>query len=50
VKFPTGATSHLDPNEPDFATGIGGHDLTLGSGSFDGVVGTAFSRDTSACS
>ena len=42
VKFPTGATSHLNPNEPDFATGIGGHDLTLGSGSFDGVVGTGF--------
>ena len=42
VKFPTGSTSHLDPNEPDFAPGIGGHDLTLGSGSFDGLLGTGF--------
>jgi len=40
VKFPTGSTSRLDPNVPDFATGIGGHDLTLGSGSYDGIVGT----------
>src|SRR5262249_27744680 len=28
--------------EEDFAPGIGGHDLTLGSGSFDGLVGTGF--------
>jgi hypothetical protein len=42
VKFPTGGTGHLNPNEPDFAPGIGGHDLTLGSGSFDGLVGTGF--------
>ena len=40
VKFPTGDPSRLNPNEPDFATGIGGHDLALGSGSFDGLVGT----------
>jgi hypothetical protein len=40
VKFPTGNSHHLDPNEPDFATGIGGHDLALGSGSFDGLAGT----------
>ncbi|HXT10315.1 MAG TPA: hypothetical protein VN873_02045 [Candidatus Angelobacter sp.] len=40
VKFPTGDASHLNPAEPDFAAGIGGHDLALGSGSFDGVVGT----------
>jgi hypothetical protein len=40
VKFPTGSASHLNPSETDFATGIGGHDLTLGSGSFDGLVGT----------
>lgn len=40
-KFPTGATGHLNPNEPDFAEGIGGHDLTLGSGSYDGIVGTS---------
>jgi hypothetical protein len=42
VKFPTGNTSHLNPYEPDFAPGIGGHDLTLGSGSYDGVLGTGF--------
>lgn len=42
VKFPTGNTSHLNPDEPDFAPGIGGHDLTLGSGSFDGLLGTGF--------
>jgi hypothetical protein len=40
VKFPTGDSRHLNPNEPDFAAGIGGHDLALGSGSFDGVIGT----------
>ena len=42
VKFPTGAPHHLNPAEPDFAPGIGGHDLALGSGSFDGVLGTGF--------
>jgi hypothetical protein len=42
VKFPTGSASHLNPAEPDFSPGIGGHDLALGSGSYDGVVGTAF--------
>lgn len=40
VKLPTGNTSHLNPTEPDFAAGIGGHDLTLGTGSVDGLVGT----------
>ena len=40
VKLPTGNAHHLNPNEPDFADGIGGHDLTLGSGSVDGLVGT----------
>jgi hypothetical protein len=40
IKFPTGDSDHLDPSEPDFATGIGGHDLTMGSGSYDGLVGT----------
>jgi hypothetical protein len=40
IKFPTGDANHLDPNQPDFATGIGGHDLTMGSGSYDGLVGT----------
>jgi hypothetical protein len=41
VKFPTGDSNRLNPNEPDFATGIGGHDLTLGSGSYDGLIGTS---------
>ncbi|MBI5686054.1 MAG: hypothetical protein HZC54_13360 [Verrucomicrobia bacterium] len=40
VKFPTGDPAHLNPEEPDFATGISGHDLALGSGSFDGIIGT----------
>jgi hypothetical protein len=39
VKLPTGNTSHLN-DAPDFALGIGGHDLTLGSGSVDGLVGS----------
>jgi len=45
VKFPTGDSSLL--NTPDYALpeGIGGHDLALGSGSYDGLVGTgAFAR------
>jgi hypothetical protein len=42
VKFPTGSTSQLNPDLPDFAPGIGGHDLTMGSGSYDGVLGTGF--------
>lgn len=42
LKFPTGDSSHLNPDEEDFAPGIGGHDLTLGSGSCDGLVGTSF--------
>jgi len=40
IKFPTGDAARL--NQPDFADGIGGHDLTLGSGSFDGLVGMGF--------
>ena len=40
LKLPTGDAAHLNPAEPDFAPGIGGHDLALGSGSFDGIVGT----------
>ena len=43
LKLPTGGTGQLNPNNPDFATGIGGHDLTFGSGSVDGIVGTGFS-------
>jgi hypothetical protein len=42
VKFPTGNSSKLNPDLPDFAPGIGGHDLALGSGSYDGLLGTGF--------
>ena len=42
MKFPTGSASQLNPDQPDFAPGIGGHDLTLGSGSYDGLLGTGF--------
>jgi len=46
VKFPTGDTDRLKeefnevevPGAPE--SGIHGHDLTLGSGSYDGIVGT----------
>ena len=41
VKFPTGDSWWL--GQPDFAPGIGGHDLALGSGSYDGLFGTSFS-------
>ena len=49
VKFPTGNTDRLKeefnevavPGAP--ASGIHGHDLTLGSGSFDGIIGGQFS-------
>jgi hypothetical protein len=50
VKFPTGSTSRLKeelaeeeptPGAPE--SGIHGHDLALGSGSYDGILGTAFS-------
>src|SRR5215471_14187021 len=46
VKFPTGSTArlHEEFNEPEEPvgppSGIHGHDLTLGSGSYDGIVGT----------
>jgi hypothetical protein len=42
LKFPTGDSAQLNPNQADFAPGIGGHDLALGSGSYDGLVGTGF--------
>ncbi len=42
VKFPTGSTTLLNPSLPEFAPGVGGHDLTLGSGSYDGLLGTGF--------
>ena len=42
LKFPTGNSSHL--KDPDVeGSGIGGHDLALGSGSVDGIAGTGFS-------
>jgi hypothetical protein len=49
VKFPTGATSRLKeefnevevPGAPE--SGIHGHDLTLGTGSYDAIVGGQFS-------
>jgi hypothetical protein len=40
VKFPTGNSHFLKPDLDDIAAGIGGHDLALGTGSYDGVVGT----------
>jgi hypothetical protein len=46
VKFPTGSTDRLkeefnEVEEPvGSLSGIHGHDLTLGSGSFDGIIGT----------
>lgn len=40
IKFPTGDSARL--GQPDFAPGIGGHDLALGSGSYDGLAGTSF--------
>lgn len=40
VKFPTGDSSKLNTPDAALPEGIGGHDLALGSGSFDGVVGT----------
>ncbi len=44
VKFPTGSPSFLDEMaDPSFpGSDISGHDLALGSGSYDGSVGTAF--------
>ncbi|HVU38747.1 MAG TPA: hypothetical protein VHC95_10460, partial [Opitutales bacterium] len=44
VKFPTGSPSFLDEvADPSFpGSDIGGHDLALGSGSYDGDVGTGF--------
>lgn len=48
VKFPTGSSDRIkeELSEMDFPagvqpSGIHGHDLTLGSGSYDGIVGTA---------
>jgi hypothetical protein len=40
VKVPTGDSSKLNTPDSDLPDGIGGHDLALGSGSYDGIVGT----------
>lgn len=40
IKFPTGDSSKLNTPDSALPEGIGGHDLALGSGSFDGLVGT----------
>jgi hypothetical protein len=47
IKFPTGNSSHLKESDIESEnglppSGIGGHDLALGSGSFDGILGTGF--------
>jgi len=48
VKFPTGSTDRLkeelnesEPAEGEAESGVHGHDLTLGSGSWDGIVGAS---------
>jgi hypothetical protein len=41
VKFPTGDSSRLNTPDSELPEGIGGHDLALGSGSYDGIVGTS---------
>jgi hypothetical protein len=47
VKFPTGSSSRLHEELHEIevegapASGIHGHDLTLGTGSYDGIVGTS---------
>ena len=43
VKLPTGDSSKLNIPDGVLPDGIGGHDLALGSGSVDGIVGTSFS-------
>lgn len=40
VKFPTGDSSLLSTPDSALPEGIGGHDLALGSGSYDGLIGT----------
>lgn len=41
VKFPTGDSSRLNTPDSELPEGIGGHDLALGSGSYDGVIGSS---------
>jgi len=40
VKFPTSDSSKLNTPDSALPEGIGGHDLALGSGSYDGLIGT----------
>jgi hypothetical protein len=40
VKFPTGDPALLNTPDSELPEGIGGHDLALGSGSYDGLVGS----------
>ncbi len=41
VKFPTGNSSNLKLSDENLPDGVGGHDLALGSGSYDGIVGSS---------
>ena len=41
VKLPTGDSSKLQLSDEVLPEGIGGHDLALGSGSIDGLIGTS---------
>ena len=43
IKLPTGDSSKLNLPDSALPDGIGGHDIALGSGSVDGIVGTSFS-------
>ena len=43
VKLPTGDSADLNLPDTALPAGIGGHDVALGSGSVDGIVGTSFS-------
>jgi hypothetical protein len=42
IKFPTGDSSKLNTPDDALPAGIGGHDIALGSGSYDGLIGTGF--------
>ncbi|MDB6019195.1 MAG: hypothetical protein JWR19_3684 [Pedosphaera sp.] len=41
VKFPTGNPNHLLDPDSSLPDGIGGHDIALGSGSYDVLIGTS---------
>jgi hypothetical protein len=42
IKFPTGNPDKLNTPDSALPPGIGGHDIALGSGSVDGLIGTGF--------